>query len=542
MSESTAQPPATRQAEPFHNEPHTDFSKQENRDAFQAALDDVAAQFGEEYPLVIDGKSIDTRKTLSSINPSRKSQTVGVVSSATVEHAEQAVAAARRAWDSWKTVDAAHRAEHLEVMAAEIRNRRFELAAWQVYECGKPWVEADGDVAEAIDFCMYYAQQMRELAIPVQCDYPGEENSYSYRPRGVSVVIAPWNSPLAILTGMTAASLVAGNTVVMQPAEQSSVIAAKLMEIASDAGIPHGVLNFLPGVGEEIGPVLVESPDVDVIVFTGSRAVGIEIHQKAADTDPRQRGVKRVIAEMGGKNAIIVDADADLDEAVQAVVGSAFGYSGQKCSACSRAIVLDDCYDAFLKRVKAATESLKVGPAEEPATSVGPVIDEEAFERIGDFISVGQDECTTIVASDVADLADKGFFIGPHIFADVDPESRLAQNEIFGPVLAVIRADDLDQAFELANGTEYALTGGIFSRSPKNLQRAREELQVGNLYLNRGITGALVHRHPFGGYKYSGIGSKAGGHDYLLQFLIPLNITDNTLRRGFAPPPDEEKP
>ncbi len=541
MSDSKQPTPAVRKAEPFRNEPHTDFSRKENREAFQTALDDIAAQLGGEFPLVIGGKSINTRKTLASINPSRKSQTVGVVASATSDHAEEAIAAANRAWESWRYVEAAIRAEHLEVMAAEIRNRRFELAAWEVYECGKPWAEADGDIAEAIDFCMYYAQQMRELGVPVQCDYPGEENSYSYRSRGVCVVIAPWNFPLAILTGMTVAALVSGNTVIMKPAEQSSVIAAKLMEIARDAGIPPGVLNYLPGVGEEIGPVLVESPDVNMIAFTGSRAVGLAINKQAAETDPRQRGVKRVIAEMGGKNAIIIDEDADLDEAVQAVVGSAFGYSGQKCSACSRAIVLEACYDAFLTRVKAATESLKVGPAEHPATTVGPVIDQEAFDRIRDFIAIGKDECTTVVATDVSELAEEGFFIGPHVFADVDPDSRLAQQEVFGPVLAVIKAEDLDQALELANGTEFALTGGMFSRSPRNLQRAREEFEVGNLYLNRNITGALVQRHPFGGYKFSGIGSKAGGHDYLLQFLIPINISENTLRRGFAPPPDDEK-
>ncbi|MFG0331726.1 MAG: L-glutamate gamma-semialdehyde dehydrogenase [Maioricimonas sp. JB049] len=525
----------------FQNEPHTDFSKAANREAMQEALEEVASELGGEYPLVIDGKAIDTRSEIISRNPSKKDQVVGTAASASADHAEDAIEAARRAFRQWSKVSADHRAEYLELIAAEMRNRRFELASWMVYECGKPWDEADADVAEAIDFCMYYAACMRELGVPLQCDYPGEENSYWYRARGVAVVIAPWNFPLAILTGMTAAALVAGNTVIMKPAEQSPVIAAKLMEIIRDAGIPDGVVAYLPGVGEEVGPALVGSPDVDIIAFTGSREVGLSINRLASETDPRQTSVKRVIAEMGGKNAIIVDEDADLDEAVLGVVQSAFGYSGQKCSACSRVIVLDAAYDAFLERLKNAVESLKVGPAEMPGTDVGPVIEEEAFERINDYISIGNDECTPVASQDVSKLARQGFFVGPHVFADVEPDSRLAQDEIFGPVLSVLRADDLDEAFEIANGTSYALTGGIFSRSPENLERARHELFVGNLYLNRGITGAIVQRHPFGGFRMSGIGTKAGGPDYLLQFLLPVNVTENTLRRGFAPQPDDEK-
>ena len=540
---ATKPSPATpvRQADTFENEPHTDFSRKENREAFQAALDDVAAQLGGEYPLIIDGKATETRKKIVSVNPSHRKQQVGTVASAAVEHAEQAITAARRSYDGWRTTPADERAEYLEVMAAEMRNRRFELAAWEVYECGKPWADADADVAEAIDFLTFYAQQMRDLAVPVQVDYPGEENTHVYRPRGVCVVIAPWNFPLAILTGMTSAALVAGNTVVMKPAEQSSVVAAQLMSIARDAGLPRGVLNYLPGIGEEIGPSLVGSPDVDVIAFTGSRDVGLAINKLGADTDPRQSGVKKVIAEMGGKNAIIVDEDADLDEAVLGVLKSAFGYSGQKCSACSRVIVHKTCYEPFLKRLQQATESLKVGPAEAPGTSIGPVIDKEAVERIGDYIEIGKEECRTVAATDVGKLAQEGFYVGPHIFADVDPDSRLAQQEVFGPIVAAIKADSLDTAISIANDTEYALTGGFYSRSPNNLERAKRELQVGNLYLNRSITGALVHRHPFGGYKYSGIGSKAGGRDYLLQFLIPVTVSENTLRRGFAPPPDAEK-
>lgn len=531
---------APRPVQRFSNEPHTDFSRGENRDEMRQALQDVRDQFGNEFPLVINGKSVDTRAHLTSRNPSHQSQIVGNACSASAEHAAQAIEGARRAWPQWRKISANHRGEYLELMAHAMQNRRFELAAWMVHECGKHWQDADADVAEAIDFCRYYALAMRELSAALQCDYPGEENSLVYRSRGVAVVIAPWNFPLAILTGMTAAALVTGNTVIMKPAEQSPVIAAKLMEIGRDAGLPSGVLNYLPGVGEEVGPALVGSPDVDLVAFTGSRPVGLAINKLAAETSPEQRSVKKVIAEMGGKNAIIVDNDADLDDAVQGVVRSAFGYAGQKCSACSRVIVVGDVYETFLERLQAACDSLQVGPAEDPGVDFGPVIDEEAFNRIQDFIAIGHDECTAVVASDLGDLAEEGYFIGPHVFANVEPDSRLAQEEIFGPVLAVMKARHLDQAFQIANATDYALTGGIYSRSPKNLQRARQELLVGNLYLNRGITGALVQRHPFGGFKMSGIGTKAGGPDYLQQFLLPVSITENTMRRGFAPPPEEK--
>jgi RHH-type proline utilization regulon transcriptional repressor/proline dehydrogenase/delta 1-pyrroline-5-carboxylate dehydrogenase len=364
---------------------------------------------------------------------------------------------------------------------------------------------------------------------------PGEENRYFYRPRGVAVVIAPWNFPLAILTGMTAAAMVAGNTVVMKPAEQSSIIAAKLMEIIHAAGVPDGVVSFLPGIGEEIGPQLVGSPDVDLIAFTGSRTVGLAINETASQPHAAQRSVKHVLAEMGGKNAIIVDSDADLDEAVLGVMHSAFNYAGQKCSACSRAIVLAEGYDDFLSRLVEATKALSVGPAELPGTDVGPVIDEDAFRRIQEAIESGKAEGRLVVEGSATGAPDDGYYIGPHVFADVLPTARLAQEEIFGPVLAVIKARDLTEALAIANGTDYALTGGFYSRSPANLKRVRQEFQVGNLYLNRPITGALVGRQPFGGFKLSGIGSKAGGPDYLHQFLIPVNITENTMRRGFAP-------
>lgn len=533
--------PAPPVEEPrFQNEPATDFSKAANRDAMQRELTHIAKLLGRDYSLVINGRPVDTKARLSSRNPSQKSQIVGHAASATPEEAVLAISAARAAFPEWSKMEVQYRAEYLELAAAEMRRRKFTLAAWMVYECGKPWAEADADVAEAIDFCLYYAGEMRRLSVPRQVDLPGEENSLSYRPRGVAVIIAPWNFPLAILTGMTAAALATGNTVVMKPAEQSPVIAAKLMEIFAEIGFPNGVVNYLPGVGEEIGPELVGSPDVDVVTFTGSRTVGLAINQLASVTDDRQKSIKRVVAELGGKNAIIVDDDADLDEAVLGVMQSAFGYSGQKCSACSRAIVLSSVYDEFLKRLMAATSSLKIGPAIDPGTSIGPVIDEEAFNRIHSYIELGQQEARLALACDVGTRAETGYFIGPHIFADVPPTARIAQEEIFGPVLCVIKARDFSDALNIANGTDYALTGGVYSRSPANLKRARQEFIVGNLYLNRGITGALVERQPFGGFKMSGIGSKAGGPDYLLQFLIPINVTENTLRRGFAPPPTDD--
>ncbi|RLS55033.1 MAG: L-glutamate gamma-semialdehyde dehydrogenase [Planctomycetota bacterium] len=526
----------------FQNEPPTDFSVPENREAMQAAIDHVAEELGGEYPLVINGKAVDTRARITSKNPSHKKQVVGTSASASADHADQAVQAARRAYRQWSRTPAQQRADYLEIIAAEMRNQRFDLAAWEVFECGKSWAEADGDIAEAIDFCMYYAHLMRELESPLPCDLPGEENAYFYRSRGVCVVIAPWNFPLAILCGMTVAALVSGNTVVMKPAEQSVVVAAKFMEILRDAGIPDGVVNYLPGIGEDVGPALVSHPEVDIIAFTGSQKVGLAINKLAAETDPRQQpSVKRVIAEMGGKNAIIVDEDADLDEAVTGVIHSAFSYSGQKCSACSRVVVHGSIYETFLTRLQQAVEALIVGPAEDPGTVIGPVIDEEAYKRINDFVALGLDEHRLIVNGDVKTLAKEGFFIAPHVFADVPADARIAQQEIFGPVLCVIRAKDFDEAIDIANQSDYALTAGVYSRSPKHLDIARRELEAGNLYLNRPITGALVQRQPFGGFKMSGIGTKAGGRDYLLQFLIPVNITENTMRRGFAPPEKGKK-
>jgi RHH-type proline utilization regulon transcriptional repressor/proline dehydrogenase/delta 1-pyrroline-5-carboxylate dehydrogenase len=417
-----------------------------------------------------------------------------------------------------------------------MRARRHDLAATQVFEVGKPWREADADVAEAIDFCDYYARQAILLAAPRRVDVPGEENSTVHAPRGVAVVIAPWNFPLAILTGMTTAALVTGNTVVMKPAEQSSLVAKQLHEILLEAGTPPAALAFLPGRGEVVGPALVAHPDTAVVAFTGSRDVGLAINRLAAEsTAGDHRLVKRVIAEMGGKNAIIIDDDADLDEAVVAVTQSAFGFQGQKCSACSRVIVLDQVHEAFVSRLAGAVGSLSVGPPADPGMRIGPLVDEQARDRVRSFIDLGRQTAREVVAMDVGQLADRGWFVGPHVFADVDPTGPLGQEEIFGPVLAVLRARDFDHAVALANDTRYALTAGVFSRSPARLARAREALEAGNLYLNRGITGALVHRQPFGGYRMSGIGSKAGGPDYLLQFVVPRTVTENTMRRGFAP-------
>jgi RHH-type proline utilization regulon transcriptional repressor/proline dehydrogenase/delta 1-pyrroline-5-carboxylate dehydrogenase len=519
----------------FKNEPLSDFSREVNRLAMQNALEQIKPLLGRDYPLVIRGEKLDSGNWQVSLNPSHSKQVIGRVASATAQQAEQAVIAASEAFDGWRATPVEERAKLLRQLAQKFRERRWELSAWIVVESGKPWREADADVAEAIDFCDYYALEMLRLQTPQKRDVPGEENSYFYEPRGVCVVIAPWNFPLAILTGMAAAALVTGNTVIMKPAEQSPVIAAKLMELIEECDFPRGVVNFLPGVGEEIGDVLTNHPQVAMLAFTGSVKVGLHINELAAKTMPPQTHVKRVIAEMGGKNAVIVDGDADLDEAVKGVVDSAFGYAGQKCSAGSRAIVIDSIHDQFLARLIEATKSLTLAPAESPGCSVGPVIDGEAHARILRMIEKGKQETKLIYAGDLGSLEGEGFYIAPHIFTEVQENASIAQDEIFGPVLAIIKARDLDHALKIANGTRFALTGGFFSRSPQNIVRVKREFRVGNLYINRKITGALVDRQPFGGFKLSGIGSKAGGPDYLLQFLIPRVITENTMRRGFAP-------
>ncbi|HZN36215.1 MAG TPA: bifunctional proline dehydrogenase/L-glutamate gamma-semialdehyde dehydrogenase, partial [Pirellulaceae bacterium] len=479
----------------FINQPPVDFSLEENCQAMREALATVKHRLGRDCPLVIGGQSIDTPDKAESRDPSHRQRVVGRFSLADKEHVQQAVAAAKSALPQWWQLGVEERAEFLRAAAEQMRQRLFELAAWIVYETGKPWREATADVDEAIDFCEFYAAEAIKLQSPAGVDVPGEENRFEYLPRGVAAVIAPWNFPLAILTGMTTAALVTGNTVVMKPAEQSSVIASMLMEIFESAQLPPGVLNYLPGKGEIAGAALVEHPDVAIIAFTGSRSVGLAINSTAAEVSRRGTGqVKRVIAEMGGKNAIIVAADADLDEAVTGVAKSAFVYQGQKCSACSRAIVVADVYDAFLARLVETTRSMKVGPAEEPSTLIGPVIDDEALARIKEYIEVGKKEGRLLLAGDVGPLAQQGCFVAPHIFVDVPPTARIAQEEIFGPVLAVIKASDLTEALRIANGTEYALTGGVYSRSPENIRRVKREFRVGNLYVNRKITGALVGR------------------------------------------------
>ncbi|HTQ37672.1 MAG TPA: L-glutamate gamma-semialdehyde dehydrogenase [Pirellulales bacterium] len=526
----------------FRNEPPVDFAVPRNREAMQTALADVRKQFGRSYPLVIDGERVETQAEFVSRDPSDISQAVGNIAAAEKQRTAAAVAAAKQALPEWSGLGARRRAEYLLEAAAVMRRRRFELAAWEVYECGKGWREADADVCEAIDFCEYYARGAIELEAQQEVTVPGEENRLLYMPRGVAAVIAPWNFPLAILTGMTTAALATGNTVILKSAEESSVVAAKLMEIFQEIDLPAGAAHYLPGKGEVVGAALVEHPDVALIAFTGSRAVGLAINAKAAEVSARGIGyVKHAICEMGGKNAIIVDEDADLDEAVLGVVKSAFGYQGQKCSACSRCIVLASIYDVFLARLVEATRSLKVGPADDPATSVGPVIDADSVRRIQNYIDIGRMDGREVLAVNTDSLKQRGYFVGPHIFADVPASSRLAQEEVFGPVLAVIKAENLTEAIKIANGTDYALTGGMYSRSPANLDRVCREFQVGNLYLNRPITGAYVGRQPFGGFKLSGIGSKAGGPDYLLQFVLPRTITENTLRRGFAPPTAEHE-
>jgi RHH-type proline utilization regulon transcriptional repressor/proline dehydrogenase/delta 1-pyrroline-5-carboxylate dehydrogenase len=522
-------------ADTFRNEPLADFSRADARQAMQAALADVQTRLGQTYAPVIGNAPVSTAAMLESVNPSHNRQIVGRCGRATVEDAGRALAAAHAAFPAWRDTDTKDRAALLFRSAEVLRRRRFELAAWEVLECGKQWRESDADVAEAIDYCEYYGREMLRMARPQHFDVSGEENAYFYEPRGVAVVIAPWNFPLAILCGMTTAALVTGNTVVMKPAEQAPVIGAKLMEVLQEAGLPPGVANYLPGVGEEIGPTLTDHPNTAIIAFTGSRGVGLLINRQAANVVPGQEQVKRVLAEMGGKNAVIVDEDADLDEAVRGVVASAFGYQGQKCSACSRVIVLQGLHDVFLDRLVEATRSLKIAPAEDPDSAVGGVIDADAQRRVLDYIDKGKQEARLVFAGDPGPLTQEGYYVGPHVFAEVAPAAVIAQEEIFGPVLAVLQARNLTEALAIANGTPYALTGGLYSRSPENIRRVRREFRVGNLYVNRKITGALVGRQPFGGFKMSGIGSKSGGPDYLLQFVLPRTITENTMRRGFAP-------
>jgi RHH-type proline utilization regulon transcriptional repressor/proline dehydrogenase/delta 1-pyrroline-5-carboxylate dehydrogenase len=511
---------------PFSNLPLADFSKAEPRKDMQQALALVTDSFGKDYPLVINGKRIYSDQKSVSINPSHLRQELGFISKASTLDVEEAIAAAREAFESWRHTPARERARVLLIAAEQMRRRRYELAAWQVYEEGKNWVEADADLAEAIDYLEYYAREALRLDVPLHLGIPGETNEYFYEPRGVCVVIAPWNFPLAISAGMTTAAIAAGNTVVYKPSGDSPVVGAIMVDILNDSGLPQGVLNFVPGPGGEIGDPLVSHPDVDLIAFTGSREIGLRINRLAGDTREGQRAIKKVIAEMGGKNAVIVAEDADLQAAAQGTVISAYGYQGQKCSACSRAIVLNTVYEEFLDMLVARTSQITIGPAEDPEAFFGPLINEAARKKVLHYIEIGKNEGRLVLQRDVSALEKEGYFVGPTIFADVPPRATIAQEEIFGPVLSVIRANDLDQAIHIANDSDYALTGGGYSRSKKTIERIKREFKVGNLYINRKITGSVVNRQPFGGFKMSGIGSKAGGPDYLLQFMIPRTVTE----------------
>ncbi|WP_337885488.1 L-glutamate gamma-semialdehyde dehydrogenase [Fischerella thermalis] len=510
----------------------TDYAEEESRKESQQALQTVRQQLGKTYLPLIDGEYVNTQEMINSVNPSNYTEVVGKIGLSSVEQAEQAMQAAKAAFPSWRKTPVKQRAGILYKAADLMEQRRAELAAWIVLEVGKTVREADAEVSEAIDFCRYYAIEMERLEQGYNYDVAGETNRYLYQPRGIAVVISPWNFPLAIATGMTVAALVAGNCTLLKPAETSSVIAAKLTEVLLDAGIPKGVFQYVPGKGSQVGAYLVNHVDTHVIAFTGSQEVGCRIYAEAANLKPGQKHMKRVIAEMGGKNAIIVDESADLDQAITGVVQSAFGYSGQKCSACSRVIVHTAIYDSFVRRFTEATKSLNVGAAELPGTKVGPVIDANARDRIREYIEKGKTEAKVALEMPAPE---NGYFIGPVIFTDVSPNAVIAQQEIFGPVVAVIKANNFQEALSIANGTNYALTGGLYSRTPSHIQKAQEDFEVGNLYINRTITGAIVARQPFGGFKLSGVGSKAGGPDYLLQFLEPRTVTENIQRQGFAP-------
>ncbi len=520
----------------YHPEPVTEWRDPALRHRFGLAVERMRSRgSGTVVPAVIGGRRVSTAATISSVDPAEPSRVVASSARCGPSEVDEAVGAAVDAWPGWRTTPAAERAAVLFRAAAWMRGRRNELAALEVFEAGKPWPDADADVCEAIDFLEYYGRQMLRLDTGAEvASPPGEGNAMAYRGRGVGVVISPWNFPLAIPTGMVAAALVTGNTVVFKPAEQTPAVAAKLVEALLAAGLPEGVLGFLPGQGD-VGARLVRHPAVSFIAFTGSLPVGLEIVEAAAKHRPGQHQVKRVVAEMGGKNAIIVDADADLDQAVPLVVTSAFGYSGQKCSACSRLIVVDrgGSAEPLIERLVARSSELRIGHPREMGVDVGPLIDGDAYARVRSHVEAAGTHGRVVLARD--DVPSPGFFVGPTIVADVDPDSPLATEEIFGPVLAVMRVGTFDEAVALANHRHYALTAGVVSRSPSHIDRAVRELRAGNVYVNRPITGAVVGRQPFGGLGLSGVGSKAGGPDYLLQFLDPVTVSENTLRQGFAP-------
>jgi 1-pyrroline-5-carboxylate dehydrogenase len=510
----------------FRNEPFIDFSDSANVHAMQTALTRVGDMLGHEYELIIGGERSRTAEKIKSLNPARPAQVVGVHQKAGLEHAERAMKAALNAFATWQYVAVAERAALLLQAAELIRKRKFEFCAWLTYEVGKNFVEADADVAETIDFLEFYAREALRLAgstTPIQL--PGERNQLVYIPLGVCAVIPPWNFPFAIMAGMTAAAIVAGNTVILKPSSESPTIAARFLDVLEEAGMPPGVVNFCPGSGSTFGNAIVEHPKTRLIAFTGSKDVGLDIHARAAQTKKGQIWIKRTILEMGGKDSIIVSADCDLDAAVAGVAASAFGFSGQKCSACSRAIVEDSVYDVFLERLRERVETLRVG---DPAgnANMGPVVNRSAMDTILSYIEIGKGEGRVLTGGHAVATPEGGYYVEPTVIADVAPTARIAQEEIFGPVLAVIRARDFDQALEIANNTEYGLTGAVYSGSRETLERARLEFFVGNLYLNRKCTGAMVGAHPFGGFNMSGTDSKAGGPDYLLLFTQAKSVAE----------------
>ncbi len=512
---------------PYKNEAYLDWSDENNVESMQAALKDVGSRLGRSYPAIIGGKRVETDGEITSVNPANPSQVVGRTASATEREADMALETATSTFETWSRTPAEARARILLRASAIMKRRRFELLAWEAYEGGKPWAEADAQVAEAIDFLEYYAREMLRLKDGVEIyAIPGEESRYSYQAMGVGVIIAPWNFPTAILTGMSSAAIVAGNTVVMKPSEFTSVIGAVIAEIFEEAGLPEGVLNYLPGYGSEVGDYLVQDARTRFISFTGSMATGLRINELAAKQIENQRWVKRVIAEMGGKDAMVIDDSADLDSAAADIVKSAYGYSGQKCSAASRAIVHADIYDEVLGKVVQNAKALKIGvPAEGGAdVNVGPVISEPQFEKVSSYVDAGKQEGDRVLGDDPGD-PDDGYFVSPTIF-EVGQDARVAREEIFGPVLSVIKASDFDEALRFANDSPYGLTGGVYSKNRDNLERARREFKAGNVYFNRGITGALVGVQPFGGFGMSGTDSKAGGPDYLPLHMLARTVVE----------------
>jgi 1-pyrroline-5-carboxylate dehydrogenase len=509
---------------PFKNEIIKNFQDPADAAAMRTALGEVKAEFGKHYPLVIDGRKIETEKKIRSLNPADPEQVVGLTSSASKAQANEAIEAAARAFESWKRLTLAERAEYLFKAAALLKQRRFAYDALLVYEVGKSWVEADGDIAESIDFLEFYAREAFRYAephpvVPIE----GERNEMVYIPLGVGAIIPPWNFAGAIMMGMTAAAIVTGNTVVLKPSSDSAIIAAWFVDLLAEVGVPHGVVNFVPGSGSEIGDLIVSHPLIRFISFTGSKEVGLHINELAAKPQPGQKWIKRVVAEMGGKDSIVVAGDADVDAAVEGVAVSAFGFQGQKCSACSRAIVDAKIYDEFVDKLQKRVAKITIGDPTDPANYMGPVVNEGALKSISAYIEKGLKEGRLI--SGGKRKGETGYFLEPTVIADVAPDATIAQEEIFGPVLAVIKAKDFDDAMKIANNTEFGLTGSLYTSDEKKIDRARDDFFVGNLYFNRKSTGAMVGAHPFGGFNMSGTDSKAGGRDYLLLFMQAKSIS-----------------